>query len=123
MKNLFRMNPPQDTIMRVLDVVGWKTLRDQHKAHLKSIEDANAALTELWPYYQPCWARVYLKANPSLKEYMTIVRQILRTINKNITAVERRVNYKSKTYYYLEKPDRSFAIETPLTASLLVDFN
>lgn len=123
MKNLFRQNPPEDLIKRVLEVVGWKTYRDQHKAHLKSVDEANAALTELWPYYQPCWARVYLKANPTLKEYMTIVRQILRTINKSIVAVERRVDYKSRTFYYLERPTKVFHTETPLAASLLVKFD
>ena len=104
MRNLFRAAVPEETISKLLLCVGWKTLKDPQRAVLVPGLCAEA-FTELWPYYWPVWAKKFLKDTPTLKEVITIIRQVLRQKNIQICAVERScAPNKRKTFYYLNKP-------------------
>ena len=125
MRNLFRAEVPEETIRNLMLCVGWKTYNDPQRAVLCS-EKVDEAFTEIWPYYWPVWAEQFLKVNPSLKEVMTVIRQVLRQKRIKIVPVERNNCGVRKTFYYLHRP-RGYVDYQPslvrTTATFSVDFN
>lgn len=100
MRKHFRQEIPDELVYRLLSVCGWRSLNDTREAIYRPSE-ANSVLTEVYPYYVPVYARRFCKADPDLREYITIVRQVLRVRGLQIYTREKSRGGRSYTKYYL----------------------
>jgi len=95
MRKLFRRQPPDDLLDRVVQTLGFGSLDDRCEIDYKKIRKGNIEdiLVEIYHYYTPCYARIFLK--PDILKFMTVARQMLRL--KGISILRRKT---SSAYFY-----------------------
>ena len=107
MKNqLFRKNPDDDIIKKILECFGLDNLndnrhfsRDDLKKN-KSVEKLYLIKNELNNYYIPCKARTYLN-DLNEKNIITILKQFIKTKEYTIISREKYSNKKKFIIYQI----------------------
>ena len=97
MKNqLFKKNPSKEFIVSILKLYGLNDVDDdrsftrQDLQKLKTVENLLEYKTELYKYYLPCKGRLYLN-DLNEKNIITILRQLLKTLNYTLNSREKYV--------------------------------
>tara|TARA_Y100000389_G_C17470636_1_gene530331 strand:+ start:1686 stop:2087 length:402 start_codon:yes stop_codon:yes gene_type:complete len=103
---LFKSNPPEELCLEVLSAFGLSSFDDVTNFSKKDIEIMGtvAKLYELKPkleeYYIPCKARTYLN-DITPKNSITILRQILRCVNRTVSSKEKYVRASKFVVYQI----------------------
>lgn len=111
---LFRDHPTESFIIRLLACYGLTGLDDSRqftKSHLKAfgtIQKIEELLQELYVYYVPCKAKIYLE-NISLKRSITILWQFLRFTNYSLERTESFMVGKKIMVYRLKNNNSAHA--------------
>lgn len=104
---LFKINIPQELFLKICTAFGFVNLSDDYmfcKADLERINTLSAINNlkdELYQYYIPCKAKLYL-SNLDLSKCITLFRQILRLNNKVLTSRQKYVKHKKITFYIIK---------------------
>ena len=95
MKNqLFRKNPSNEVIQKVIEAFGFRGLQDRRcfsrsdLTKLDTVSKIKELKTELEVYYLPCKARTYLN-DLNEKNVVTILRQLIKTQGFTICSREK----------------------------------
>jgi hypothetical protein len=105
---LFRERVPEELLERVAKCFGLQSIHDTTlfcKTDLERHESCNKViymLDEIRHYYLPCKARMYLTEMDEGK-CITSFRQMLRLHNLNLRSIQKYVNYKKVTYYFISE--------------------
>lgn len=105
---LFIDKPPSIIILQCIILLGWTSLSDNRiimRTDLDNLQIADKFINiiqELRQYYLPCKQDKYL-SNINTKSVITIVRQLLKTINYNIKGIEKVIDNKKEMIYKLEQ--------------------
>lgn len=102
MRKLFRKTVPDDLINKVVSALGFRGMNDRCEVGFKSLlkEQMSEVLSELWPYYTPCYAKIFLV--PDRRKFVTVSRQLLRL--KGASLHQRKVKGRC-TFYSLSLPE------------------
>tara|TARA_Y100000310_G_C20247669_1_gene607597 strand:+ start:246 stop:635 length:390 start_codon:yes stop_codon:yes gene_type:complete len=109
---LFKKTIPQDLLEKVLSCFNLKNLDDakiftKYDLELNNtVNNLNALKTELFVYYIPCKAKVYLN-DITPKKCITILRQILRLYNYSLHSSEKYIAKKKKIAYQMTPNDKT----------------
>ena len=125
---LFKTSPPEDLCLEVIRAFGLKSFDDVTNFSKKDLEVLGTVdkLYELKPkleeHYLPCKARTYLN-DITPKNSITILRQILRCVNRTVSSKEKYVrankfvvyqiipkNYKQYQPVQIENTESSYMI-------------
>ena len=89
-------------INSVVSALGFRSMQDRSEVGHRSLlkEKMLEVLSELWPYYTPCYAKLFLV--PDRRKFVTVVRQLLRL--KGASLLQRKVKGRC-TFYYLNLPE------------------
>ena len=128
---LFKTNPPEELCLKVLKAFGLESFDDVTNFSKKDIEIMGTVKklyelkSELEEYYIPCKARTYLN-DITPKNSITILRQILRCVNRTVSSKEKYVR-ASKFVVYQIIP-KNFKQYQPVTienneSSYLINFD
>jgi hypothetical protein len=97
MKNqLFKKIPPREFIIDIIKLYGLDDLNDKCSFTRKDLEKLNTVSklidykSELYKYYLPCKGRLYLN-DLNEKNIITILRQLLKTLNYTLNSREKYV--------------------------------
>ena len=104
MRKLFRTDIPDDLVGKILRCVGFTGLSDGKELRCQYIDTEILAdtLTEIWPYYRPCYAKRYLKNELSYRNLITVVKHVLQTKGRTLISKERKSEGNSFTTYRLD---------------------
>lgn len=103
---LFIIKPTQDLILKIINTLGIKDLKDNHEFSLldmnkiDTVKKIKELETEIKKYYLPCKQKIYLE-NWNYKTCITIARQFLKTIDYDINSREKFINNKKYLLYKL----------------------
>ena len=103
---LFKSTPPEDLCLEVLSAFGLKSFDDVTNFSKKDLEVLGTVkkLYELKPrleeFYLPCKARTYLN-DITPKNSITILRQILRCVNRTVSSKEKYVRANKFVVYQI----------------------
>ena len=103
---LFKTNPPEELCLEVLQAFGLQSFDDVTNFSKKYIEVMGTVekLYKLKPkleeYYIPCKARTYLN-DITPKNSITILRQILRCVNRTVSSKEKYVRASKFVVYQI----------------------
>ena len=103
---LFVKKVDPDVVLKLLNCFGLQNLDDRksftkHDLVLNNVIDkVKDLLTELYPYYLPCKARVYLD-NLTLRRVVTILRQVVRLYDHYLVSKEKNINSHKVICYQL----------------------
>ena len=104
---LFRKIPPQNIVIKILNIYGLKDFDDRHffsrkdLETIKCIDYLNKHIKDLLSeYYLPCKSRTYLN-DINTKNAITILRQIVRLYDYNITSKEKYIKGDKFIIYQL----------------------
>ena len=103
---LFKTNPPEDLCLEVISAFGLKSFDDVTNFSKKDLETLGTVekLYELKPrleeYYLPCKSRTYLN-DITPKNSITILRQILRCVNRTVSSKEKYVRATKYVVYQI----------------------
>lgn len=118
MPRVFREQPPLELVLRCLRTAGVHSLHDtttflKEGIHLQELE---ALLPELEPYYMPCKADDFLHAPFTPKRAITILRHVLRAHGVNLCSLEKTLSSQKVLWYQLSAPSHSVQVpETGIT--------
>ena len=107
---LFRILPDSNIITILLNTFGLTSLTDtkfftkKTMIEMNTIDKLNKIKDDLYQYYLPCKAKVYIE-NITLKKSITILRQFLKVHNYTLISKERYINRKKLCVYRLIKLD------------------
>jgi hypothetical protein len=95
-RKVLREQPPNDLIDGVCRLAGWSGRNDGKWIYNTDPPEGKEEelFGMLWPYFVPCWAKRYLKKDPSFINLMTILKIILPGSGRQIETQIR----KSKLY-------------------------
>jgi len=102
-RSLFRIQPTQEIVekaLRALGIDGLDSIQEVCFTHLNT-DLAAEVLEEMRQFYYPCIAKRYLKTDFDYKDYMTVVRQLLKTRQRIFRRREKCVKIGDKTYQYI----------------------
>ena len=99
MKKLFRAEVPNDILEKLLRSVGFNGLSDKRELLTRTFNQtlAEEAFVEVWAYYTPCFARVFLRDKPTFIQTITVCRQILR--QRGVALSSREISRAGKKIY------------------------
>lgn len=103
---LFREKMPEDIAVRLIKCYGLTGMKDYtmfNKEDLikqETVVKVTRFVEELRYYYLPCKARIYLVDLDEMK-CITILRQVLRLFDLNLCSIQKYVNYKKITFYFI----------------------
>jgi hypothetical protein len=121
--NLYTVPVNTDLILAAVRSLGFDDLSDTRwvdETHL-DVTASLAVRERLRQYYYPCFTKTYLdKPEFSYKDYITIVKQLLRTRKRKLTSKERCHTVSKGVYRYMNSHSLDPA---PLTAERTVMFN
>lgn len=121
---LFRKKPTKEFIMKVSSFYNIKEFKESQKFTLsnletiKTVEKLNNIIPEIKEYYINCKAKKYLE-NLDLKRAVTILRQLLKSINYNLVSKEKYSNGRKFLEYHVEP----FKKESKVKKKILVTFD
>lgn len=104
MPSIFRKPPPLDYILKFIQGFGLKSLNDKgwfSKKHVR-LEIIESLLIDLEPYYLPCKAIIYIHQPLTTLRAITILRQLLKSINITLQTRERGRNNMKTVWYQIE---------------------
>lgn len=104
MNQLFKESIPRELAERLVATFGLKGFNDTNMfcKDTINIEKIDNMLEEMRQYYLPCKAKIYLCRGRALS-HITVLRQIVRLFGKTLKSVQKYVNKKKITFYYLEE--------------------
>ena len=111
----FSTPPARDLILKAVQGIGFNTLEDTHWTDESHINNTTMAevVERARQYYVPCVAKQYLdKTDWTYKDYLTIVRQLLKTIGYKLKYKDTCVRVDTRIYKYIFK----YQIERPAKA-------
>lgn len=119
MPYLLRATVPEDLLVRLLNLLGWKNLEDRSERRHLTFRGSNLEelLTELTPYYMPYAAKRYLITDMPVQKFITIVRHVLRQRGRDLLSRETTERGKKILVYRLNfdtvalKPEASFDVD------------
>jgi len=102
MRKLFRKTPPDELINSVVSALGFRSMQDRSEVGHRSLlkEKMLEVLSELWPYYTPCYAKLFLV--PDRRKFVTVCRQLLRL--KRVNLLKRKVSGRT-VFYHMSLPE------------------
>jgi hypothetical protein len=121
---LFQKKPPLELILKILKSTGINDLNDTTNYFNEIIINSNNCISlvkpleqELKKYYLVCKHK-YI-SNINFKKLVTILRQLLKTIDYNLIGKTKYFQSKKYTCYYIQKitkspPKQSSPIENPV---------
>jgi hypothetical protein len=104
---LFRERVSEELTLRVVTCFGLKSKSDsvhfckEDLVRENTLTKMKLLVEELKHYYLPCKAKVYLNLL-NIQSCLTILRQVVRLYDKTLTSVQKYVNYKKISFYYLK---------------------
>ena len=126
---LFKKIPPKDLVLRLLNCFGFKSFQDKRcicKKYFKkmgTIEKINILLSEIKPYYLPCKSKVFLTAIDE-KKCITILRQLLKIHNYNVTTKEKCIKGEKFNYYQIiEYSNKKINTKKPDERPIVLSFD
>lgn len=105
---LFKINVPYELFIKLCNAFGFTNLSEDYTFskldldRINTLEMVNNLKDELYQYYIPCKAKLYL-ANLDLNKCITLFRQILRLNNKALTSRQKYIKHKKITFYIIKK--------------------
>lgn len=107
---LFKANIPEEFLVSVSVCYGIHNFKDDYHfskndlIRLKTVVKLTEFKTELYQYYLPCKAKLYVNDLNESKA-ITILRQMLRLFNMVLLSKQKYVKHKKTTLYYISKLD------------------
>lgn len=101
---LFARPVDMDMLLKIIQCFNIKGLDDKRSfskydmIEFKTIEKIDAILPEIWSYYIPCKAKMYL-ADLTEKKCITMLKQILRLHGYVLRSKERNLKNKKVIFY------------------------
>lgn len=107
---LFKTPIPDDLFTNILKCFGYDDLNSNEEKsfsrfdleRLKTIEQMTLLKDEIYKYYLPCKAKIYINTLDE-KKCITILRQILRLHNYTLTSKQKYIKKKKITFYVIQK--------------------
>jgi hypothetical protein len=105
---LFRKKPTIEFVSKVSSLYNIKEFNTSQKftlsnlKNLNTVEKLNNMLPELKEYYINCKAKIYLE-NLDPKKAVTVLRQLLKSINYNLISKEKYANGKKFLEYKVDQ--------------------
>lgn len=107
---LFKTPIPDDLFTNILKCFGYDDLNSNEEKsfsrfdleRLKTIEQMILLKDEIYKYYLPCKAKIYINTLDE-KKCITILRQILRLHNYTLTSKQKYIKQKKITFYVIQK--------------------
>ena len=103
---LFKTEPPEELCLEVLKAFGLNSFDDvtnfskQDIELLGTVDKLYALKSKLEEYYIPCKARTYLN-DITPKNSITILRQILRCVNRTVSSKEKYIRASKFVVYQI----------------------
>ena len=106
---LFKSKPTLDFILKILNIVGIKSLENnitfrKHELKDEVIEEINTIKVEFLEYYIPCKYNNYFN-NLDKKKLITILRQMLRVYNFKLVSKDTHFKGEKITTYIIKTID------------------
>lgn len=107
---LFRILPDSNIITILLNTFGLTSLTDtkfftkKTMIEMNTIDKLNKIKDDLYQYYLPCKAKVYIE-NITLKKSITILRQFLKVHNYTLISKEKYIENEKMSVYRLIELD------------------
>lgn len=107
---LFRILPDSNIITVLLNTFGLTSLTDtkfftkKTMIEMNTIDKLNKIKDDLYQYYLPCKAKVYIE-NITLKKSITILRQFLKVHNYTLISKEKYIENEKMSVYRLIELD------------------
>ena len=103
-KNLYSVPPPRDLLLKAVRSLGFDDLQDTRwidESHSNTLL-MDEVKTTLRQYLYPCLTKRYLdKEEFSYKDYLTVVRQLLRHYKRKLLYKEKCKTVGARTYKYV----------------------
>lgn len=107
---LFKTPIPDDLFTNILKCFGYDDLNSNEEKsfsrfdldRLKTIEQMALLKDEIYKYYLPCKAKIYINTLDE-KKCITILRQILRLHNYTLSSKQKYIKQKKITFYVIQK--------------------
>jgi hypothetical protein len=118
MPQIFRAYPPRELVEEVTRAFGLTGLQDATwfaKSHL-NLQQLEALFPELEPYYIPCKAKEFLHPSLTQARGVTILKQLCKIHDIQITAAERTCAGVKGMWYQITPTGSTGA------TSILIDF-
>jgi hypothetical protein len=125
MPKVFRENPPVELIEKVLLAFSLHGLHDFSWFSRTSIQMNmfEEVLPLLEPYYIPCKAKEYLYTTITTARAITILRQLLKTVDASLVCSEKsRMGVKS-IWYQISLPSSSLPRQPLTEEGVLIEFD
>ena len=114
---LFRILPDSNIITILLKTFGLTSLTDtkfftkKTMIEMNTIDKLNKIKDDLYQYYLPCKAKVYIE-NIKLKKSITILRQFLKVHNYTLISKEKYIENEKMSVYRLIELDEKIIKKT-----------
>lgn len=114
---LFRILPDSNIITILLKTFGLTSLTDtkfftkKTMIEMNTIDKLNKIKDDLYQYYLPCKAKVYIE-NITLKKSITILRQFLKVHNYTLISKEKYIENEKMSVYRLIELDEKIIKKT-----------
>lgn len=109
---IFRELPPWTLVIRIFQGLRISTeFPATFQREVLAIENMDDLITELYPYYKPNKAKMYLERALGPKEWITIIRHLLESHGYELTSKE-TTRASQKTVVYTMQ--RTSSVKTPL---------
>jgi hypothetical protein len=125
MPKIFRENPPPELIEKVLAAFSLHGLHDfswfsRNNLQMNVFEDV---LPLLEPYYIPCKAKEYLYTSITPLRAITILRQLLKTVDASLICSEKsRMGVKS-IWYQISLPTSKKQMQNITDEGIVINFD
>ena len=103
-RSLYRAEPPRELIEKAVRSLGIEGLNSSNwfDASTVVLPLQEEVKNELRPVFYKCMAKRYLdKENMTYKDYLLLVRQLLRHINRNLNRREKCIKVEENLYRYI----------------------
>lgn len=103
MKNYFTKKPTDELILKALRSIGLRDFYDGSEVSAKNLnrEMAEEVLEDMKGCYFQCYKDVYTGREFSFKNYLIIMRHLIRFKNRRLIRHERCVTVSHKVYEYI----------------------
>ena len=105
-KQLFKLIPKLNFLLELLHCYGLQNLEEQKYFSRDDLVKLNSVnkikLLNLYKYYLPCKAKIYLY-NLNEKKLITILRHFLKQFNYKLLSKEKYINKKKIIIYHIIK--------------------
>lgn len=125
---LFKIIPDNSFIIKLLNlygIVGYEDARFFTKVDLEklnTLEKLKEIDKEIYSYYLPCKAKIYLK-HITIKRCIVILRHFLKIKNYTLFSKEKFINGKKTTIYQLIYLNKGIIVNKPNEEKITLSFD